>query len=116
MSAVLDEAARLISRMNIAEKASVLELLEREAGDTFPGIKKTPGVCGGSACIGNHRIPVWLIWSYHQSGTTDRWLLDSYPALTAEDLANAYAYARANLDEIEQEIRLDGTLDRDDAS
>src|SRR6266511_5112358 len=104
MSVVLDEAARLISQMDRTEKASVLQLLEREAADTYPGIKKTPGVCGGSACIGNHRIPVWLIWSYHKDGTTDRWLLDSYPALTAEDLANAYAYARANLAEIEEAI------------
>jgi len=32
-------------------------------------------------------------------------LLESYPSLHAEDLANAWAYYRAHRDEIEQDIR-----------
>jgi uncharacterized protein (DUF433 family) len=32
--------------------------------------------------------------------------LDAYPSLTAEDLAEAWAYARSHADEINQQIAL----------
>jgi uncharacterized protein (DUF433 family) len=37
-------------------------------------------------------------------GTSEAELLRSYPTLRAEDLANAWAYARAHPEEIEQQI------------
>jgi uncharacterized protein (DUF433 family) len=114
MSMVLDEAARLFAKMDITEKARARELLDREVDNSFPGIKRTPGVCGGSACIGNTRIPVWLLWGFHTDGVSDRWLLENYPTLTAEDIANAYAYARAHLSEIEEDIRQNDSDDDDE--
>lgn len=71
----------------------------------LPGIEKTPGVCGGSACIVSTRIPVWLLVEAKNAGGTEAFLLMSYPALRAEDLKNAWAYYRANQEEIELEIQ-----------
>jgi len=71
----------------------------------LPGIEKTPGVCGGSACIVRTRIPVWLLVEAKNAGATEASLLTSFPALRAEDLTNAWAYYRANKEEIEFEIQ-----------
>jgi uncharacterized protein (DUF433 family) len=69
-----------------------------------PGIKSTPGVCGGSACVGNTRIPVWLLDSFRRLGSTEEELLSGYPGLRPEDLANAWKYAELNPLEIDHEI------------
>jgi uncharacterized protein (DUF433 family) len=69
-------------------------------------IRKTPGVCGGDACIRNTRIPVWLLEGYRQLGVAEAGLLDAYPSLTSEDLRIAWAYVAAYRDEIEETIRL----------
>jgi uncharacterized protein (DUF433 family) len=50
------------------------------------------------------RIPVWLLVRARQLGTSEADLLRAYPALGAEDLANAWAYYRAYHDEIDQQI------------
>jgi uncharacterized protein (DUF433 family) len=42
-------------------------------------------------------------------GTSEADLLRSYPTLRAEDLANAWAYARAHREEIEQQISANET-------
>ncbi len=36
-----------------------------------PLIQKTPGVCGGDACIRNTRIMVWLLVSLKRQGASD---------------------------------------------
>jgi uncharacterized protein (DUF433 family) len=69
------------------------------------GIEKTEGVCGGSARIFGTRIPVWLLVEARDLGAREAQLLMDYPGLQAEDLANAWSYARAHHDEIEAEIR-----------
>jgi uncharacterized protein (DUF433 family) len=71
---------------------------------SVPGIKSTPGVCGGSACVGNMRIPVWLLVSLRRMGSTEEGLLSGYPDLRPEDLANAWKYAELNPLEIDHEI------------
>ncbi len=68
------------------------------------GVSKTPGVCGGSACIDRTRIPVWLLEESRRIGITEARLLESYPTLEAADLVSAWAYVAANLPEIEMEI------------
>jgi uncharacterized protein (DUF433 family) len=67
-------------------------------------INKTPGVCGGSACIGDSRIPVWTLIELKQLGQTDEQLLEDFPTLSPIDLDAAWAYYRANTLEIEQDI------------
>ncbi|HYH67892.1 MAG TPA: DUF433 domain-containing protein [Urbifossiella sp.] len=80
-------------------------LARPESVEVAPGIFKTPGVCGGRACVDSFRIPVWLLEGYRQLGATDADLLRNYPSLTAEHLVHAAAYVVANRAEIEADIR-----------
>jgi uncharacterized protein (DUF433 family) len=68
-------------------------------------ISKTDGVCGGSACIRNTRIPVWLLIGWRQRGLDDHRILEMYHTLTPADLAAAWQYYEARREEIDREIR-----------
>ena len=68
-------------------------------------ITKTAGVCGGDACIRNHRIPVWVLIGYRRLGMTDAQILQAYPSLERADLEAAWQYAAANPEEIERAIQ-----------
>src|SRR4051812_28121063 len=74
-----------------------------------PAIQKTPGVCGGEACIRTTRIPVWLLVLSRRRGRTDSGQLDDYPSLTALDLDACWDYYRDHPIEIEQAIWLNDT-------
>src|SRR5881296_3814390 len=100
----LQEVEKLLSAMTRAEKAQLLQWVVRDLGDAFPGIESTPDVCGGAPCIVRTRIPVWVLVQAKRLGTSEADLLRSYPTLRAEDLANAWAYARAHHEEIEHDI------------
>ena len=91
--------------MTPAEKAQVLQWVARDLGDAFPGIDSNPKVCGGEPCVVRTRIPVWLLVRARDLSASEADLLLSYPTLRAEDLANAWAYARAHRAETEQQIR-----------
>lgn len=88
-----------------AEKAQVIQLLAESLANTWSGIEKTSGVCGGDACITNTRIPVWVLVNYRNLGTSDREILQCYPTLGISDLKNAWTYAEANAKEIERAIK-----------
>ena len=105
----LQEIERLLSTLTRAEKAQVLQWVVRDLGEAFPGIESTPGVCGGEPCIVRTRIPVWVLVQAKRLGTSEAELLLSYPTLRAEDLANAWAYARAHREEIEQQTSANET-------
>jgi uncharacterized protein (DUF433 family) len=100
----LQDVERILSQLSRAEKAQVLQWIVRDLADAFPGIESTPDVLGGEARIVRTRIPVWLLVQARRLGATEAELLRSYPTLRAEDLTNAWAYARAHYDEIEQHI------------
>lgn len=100
----LQQAVQLLSSMTPAEKAQALQWIARDPGDVFPGIDITPGVCGGEPCIVRTRIPVWVLVQTSRLGVSEADLLRSYPTLRAQDLANAWAYYRAQREEIEQQI------------
>jgi uncharacterized protein (DUF433 family) len=68
-------------------------------------ITKTPGVCGGDACIRGHRIPVWGLVRHRQLGASDEDILRDYPDLTSADLEAAWGYAAGHLDETKKAIR-----------
>lgn len=95
----------IISGMSRAEKAQLLQWLVKDLGDDFPGIESRPNVCGGSACIVRTRISIWVLENARRSGLSEAELLKDYPTLTAQDLANAWAYVRSHRDEIEEEIK-----------
>lgn len=72
---------------------------------SWAGIEKVPGVCGGDARIANTRIPVWVLVHARTLGNSEAELLENYPSLTATDLTNAWTYAAAYPEEIAQAIQ-----------
>src|SRR5436305_1536468 len=71
-----------------------------------PLIRKTPGVIGGDACIGNRRIAVWMLVQARQLGISDEQLLNDYePPLTQAELDAAWDYYEKHREEIDQAIR-----------
>jgi uncharacterized protein (DUF433 family) len=101
---VLKQFEKLLQEMSRGEKAQLLRWVVRDLGDAFPGIDSSPEVCGGDPCIVRTRIPVWLLVQLRKLGASEADLLQSYPSLRAEDLANAWAYYRVHRDEIEEQI------------
>ena len=105
MTLSVNKFEALISELSSAKKAQLLNFISKELGETFPGIEKTPNVCGGSACIIRTRIPVWTLVSFKKQGLSDSVLLKSYPSLRKQDLNNAWAYYKANKKEIDIDIQ-----------
>ncbi len=101
----LRQAEDVLSQLTRSEKAQLLQSLAGELGDAFPGIESVPGVCGGEPCVVRTRIPVWLLEQARRLGSSEADLLQSYPTLRAQDLANAWNYVRSHRDEIDQHIR-----------
>ena len=101
----LRQVENLLPALTRAEKAELLRMVAQDLDDVFPGVESTPGVCGGEACIVRTRIPVWILEHARRLGASEQELLRFYPTLRAEDLANAWAYARSHGSEIEENIR-----------
>lgn len=101
----LQKAEKLLTKMSRAEKAQILQWVARDVGDAYPGIESNPGICGGEPCIVRTRIPVWLLVQARRLGKSEADLLSVYPTLRAEDLANAWTYARSHMKEVERHIR-----------
>jgi type III restriction enzyme len=72
---------------------------------TTDRITKTPGVCGGNACIRGSRITVWGLASYRRKGASDEQILGLIQGLTPADLEAAWEYVAANEEEIDRVIR-----------
>jgi uncharacterized protein (DUF433 family) len=100
----LHDIQQLIPRLTRGEKAQVLQWIVQDLGDAFPGVDSSAAICGGEARVVRTRLPIWLLVQARRLGASDGEILRSYPTLRAEDLANAWAYARAHGDEIEQQI------------
>jgi len=94
------ELTAQIMALTPAEKMQVIQILTQTEG-----ITKTPGVCGGDACIAHTRIPVWSLVSDRLLGMTDAEILAAFPHLTAADLINVWAYFEAYTEEIETAIK-----------
>lgn len=88
-----------------SEKAEIIQSLTKTISTGAKGITKTPGVCGGEACIAGTRIAVWLLIEARRLGISEAQLLQDYPHISAADLVNAWAYADAYPQEIEAVIR-----------
>lgn len=71
-------------------------------------IEKTPGVCGGRACIVGHRIRVMDIVGWHEKrGHSIGEVVQMFPGITRADVHSALAYYYDNVAEIEEEFRKD---------
>ncbi len=71
-------------------------------------ITKTPGVCGGRACIAGHRIRVMdvVVWN-EKRGMSPEEIVSQFPGITLADVHAALAYYFDNRAEIEADLRSD---------
>ena len=100
----MKELEKKILTLTPDEKSQVIQLLVQSLSNTWQGIEKTPGVCGGDARIAKTRIPIWSLVNYRILGASDVRILQYFPHFSAADLANAWAYAEAHPEEIEAAI------------
>ncbi|MCC3413061.1 MAG: DUF433 domain-containing protein [Microcoleus sp. PH2017_29_MFU_D_A] len=101
---MLQELETQLLALTPTEKSEAIRLLTQSLSNSWPGITKTPEVCGGDACIAKTRIPVWLLVGFRNEGSSDSELLQFYPHLSAADLVNVWTYADSHIEEIEQAI------------
>lgn len=68
-------------------------------------ITKTPGVCGGRACIAGQRIRVMDIVGWHKKGGYSiAQVAEMFPCITLADIYAALVYYHDNKKEIESEF------------
>jgi uncharacterized protein (DUF433 family) len=100
---------RLLTEIESAPEPVQAEVLDFvlfvKARHPAASIGKTPGVCGGEACIGDTRIAVWMLEDARRQGAAEEELLQDYPGLRSADLAAAWAYAKEHPTEIENAIQ-----------
>jgi uncharacterized protein (DUF433 family) len=70
-------------------------------------IRKTPGVAGGEACIGDTRVTVWGLVQWRRLGLSDTEILERTGGLTPEDLRAAWEYYEQHPAEIDRAIAED---------
>jgi uncharacterized protein (DUF433 family) len=99
------EVENYVGKLPMNKQAALLNFLSKNLGETYPGIEKTPNVCGGSACVIRTRIPIWTLVALKKAKVTDVNLLKAYPTLRQQDLLNAWAYYKASKKEIDQDIK-----------
>lgn len=73
------------------------------AATVYPHISKTPGVCGGKACIAGTRVRVMDIVVLHEKGVAPEAMLTHYSSrpLTLAEVHAALAYHYDHREEIE---------------
>jgi uncharacterized protein (DUF433 family) len=75
-------------------------------------ITKTPGVCGGKACVAGTRIRVMDVVIHHQTGKSPAEIATIFCTPVSEaDVYAALAYYFDNRDEIDAEFERDRQLD-----
>jgi len=73
-----------------------------------PHITKSPGVCGGRACIAGHRVRVMDIVAWHEKrGYSPDEIVDLFPGISLADVYAALAYYFDNPQEIADELGKD---------
>lgn len=72
---------------------------------TFERITIDPGVMGGLPCIRGMRMPVATVVAMVADGMSVAEILDDFPDLEAEDIAEALRYAAAAVRERELPLR-----------
>ena len=103
-----DDIREAVLHLPKGDQMRLLSLVALEVADAHPGIDFQEDICGGKAHVIRTRIPVWLLEALRRGGRTDAGLLADYPSLTAEDLANAWNYARSHRMEMDEEIAANG--------
>jgi uncharacterized protein (DUF433 family) len=101
----LEEAQSAVERLSVPERQALLDWMSSEPVKVAPGIFRTPGVCGGEACIRGLRLPVWQLEETRRNGGTNAQIIEMHPNLTTDDLQRARAYVQSHRAEIETAIR-----------
>jgi uncharacterized protein (DUF433 family) len=70
-------------------------------------IQRTPGVCGGEACIRNTRHTVSGLVAWRGLGLSDAQILEHHPDLSEADLLAAWSYDGQHSEEIDRAIKED---------
>jgi uncharacterized protein (DUF433 family) len=109
MSVLADRISREIESVPEPVLAEVLDFVlfvkaRNGSAETSPLIRRTPGVCGGEACIRMTRIAVWILEEARRAGVSDIDLLSDYPDLDHDDLVTAWRYVTEHRDEIDAAI------------
>lgn len=69
-------------------------------------VTKTPGVCGGKACIAGTRIRVQDVYVWHElQGQSADEIVSRFPQLSRADVYAALTYFWDHRDEIEQQMK-----------
>ena len=71
----------------------------------FQRISIDPAVMAGLPCIAGTRIPVTTVVGMVADGMTVDEMVEAFPQLSAEDVADALRYAAARVDEREVPLR-----------
>jgi len=95
------------------EKTEAIQMLIADLGADWPGIERHADVCGGDACIVRTRIPVWVLEQMRRLGATEPEILLDYPALNREDILNAWNYANAQQEEMNEAIADNEAVDQE---
>jgi Uncharacterized conserved protein len=74
-------------------------------------ITKTPGVCGGKACISGHRIRVMdiVVWHEMRNYSAEE-IIAMFPGISLADVYAALTYYFDNREEIEADFAQDDAL------
>lgn len=76
--------------------------------DVRQQITKTPGVCGGKACIAGHRVRVMdVVACYAMRGMAPEEIVGAFPGITLSDVHSALAYYYDHREEIDADFRHD---------
>ncbi len=92
-----------------------MSVMATAAALAYAHITKTPGVCGGKACIDGTRIRVMDIVVLHQRGMAAETMLDYYDSrpLTLAEVHSALAYYYDHKDEIDASFEEDRKAEAD---
>lgn len=99
----LDLLVGLAEKFNasVVEWPDVFKKKDRPQPPDFPGIEKTPGVCGGDARVAGTRIPVWSLVIWKNLGLSGEKLLAEFETLSPEGLSAAWNYYAAFKEEVD---------------
>jgi uncharacterized protein (DUF433 family) len=104
----LESTGGILPKMNRAEMAQLLQWTQgaatSEVRDARTGIESRAAVCCGDPCIAGTSVPVWVLEQARRLGISELELLEAYPMLDSQDLANAWAYIRSHRAEVARQI------------
>ena len=73
----------------------------------YPTIKRMPGVCGGKPIVGGQRMPVHGVIARLKAGCAEGEMLENFPTLRREHIAECRAYYMEHPEEIDKLIAAD---------